>query len=89
MTRIAGGSDSQQKIFKMLSFADYGTNHKLTAARDVADPWYTGDFDATFDDVISGCRGLLEYIKEVYNLQLQQLKDNNSSGYGAEHSCDN
>ena len=52
----------------MLSFADYGTNHKLTAARDVADPWYTGDFDATFDDVISGCRGLLEYIKEVYNL---------------------
>lgn len=36
--------------------------------RDVADPWYTGDFDATFDDVISGCRGLLEYIKEVYNL---------------------
>ena len=37
MTRIAGGSDSQQKIFKMLSFADYGTNHKLTAARDVAD----------------------------------------------------
>ena len=68
MTRIAGGSDSQQKIFKMLSFADYGTNYKLTAARDVADPWYTGDFDATFDDVISGCRGLLEYIKEVYNL---------------------
>ena len=68
MTRIAGGSDSLQKIFKMLSFADYGTNHKLTAARDVADPWYTGDFDATFDDVISGCRGLLEYIKEVYNL---------------------
>ena len=68
MTRIAGGSDSQQKIFKMLSFADYGTNHKLTAARDVADPWYTGDFDETFDDVISGCRGLLEYIKEVYNL---------------------
>ena len=68
MTRIAGGSDSQQKIFKMLSFADYGTNHKLTAARDVADPWYTGDFDATFDDVMSGCRGLLEYIKEVYNL---------------------
>ena len=51
MTRVAGGSDSQQKIFKMLSFADYGTNHKLTAARDVADPWYTGDFDATYDDV--------------------------------------
>ena len=36
--------------------------------RDVADPWYTGDFDATFDDVIQWMRGLLEYIKEVYNL---------------------
>ena len=63
-----GHGDRIIQIFKMLSFADYGTNHKLTAARDVADPWYTGDFDATFDDVISGCWGLLEYIKEVYNL---------------------
>ena len=39
------------KIYEMVT-----TNRKLTAARDVADPWYTGDFDATFDDVISGCR---------------------------------
>ena len=27
---------------------------------DVADPWYTGDFDATWDDVNAGCRGLLK-----------------------------
>ena len=26
---------------------------------DVADPWYTGDFDATWRDVLEGCRGLL------------------------------
>ncbi len=64
MTRIAGGSDSQQKIFKMLSFADYEKNHRLSEARDVADPWYTGDFEATFDDIMRGCRGLLEYIRE-------------------------
>ena len=62
MTRIAGGSDSQQKIFKMLSFADYGTNHKLTAARDVADPWYTGNFDRTYEDIYEGCQGLLEEV---------------------------
>ena len=30
-----------------------------TAARDVADPWYTGDFEATWDDVLAGCTGLL------------------------------
>ena len=29
---------------------------------DVADPWYTGDFDATYDDVLAGCEGFLEYL---------------------------
>ena len=64
MTRIAGGTDSQEKIYKMLSFVGYEENHKLTEARDVADPWYTGDFDATYRDVVAGCKGLLQYIKE-------------------------
>ena len=64
MTRIAGGTDSQGKIYKMLSFARYEENHKLIEARDVADPWYTGDFDATYRDVVAGCEGLLQYIKE-------------------------
>ena len=27
--------------------------------RDVADPWWTGDFDTTYDDVVAGCTGLL------------------------------
>ena len=57
--RIFGG-DSENKVVRLLDFT--------SNPRDIADPWYTGDFDATFDDVISGCRGLLEYIKEVYNL---------------------
>ena len=30
--------------------------------RDVADPWYTGDFDATYRDVNEGCRALLDYL---------------------------
>ena len=55
MTRIAGGADKEQKICKLLTFAGSG--------RDVADPWYTGDFDATFADVIAGCTGLLEKIR--------------------------
>ncbi len=31
---------------------------------DVADPWYTGDFEATWRDVLEGCEGLLQAIKE-------------------------
>ena len=64
MIRIAGGEDRQEKIYKMLSFAGYEQMHKLTGARDVADPWYTGDFDATYRDVLEGCKGLLAYVRE-------------------------
>ncbi len=64
MIRIAGGEDSQQKIYKMLSFAGYEQTHKLSEARDVADPWYTGDFEATYQDVLTGCKGFLAYLKE-------------------------
>lgn len=53
MERIAGG-DPQDKMYKILEFAE--------KERDVADPWYTGDFEATFRDVMEGCCGLLRYI---------------------------
>ena len=52
MQRIAGG-DPQAKIHKLLTFAGSG--------RDVADPWYTGDFDTTYRDVLAGCEGLLKF----------------------------
>ena len=69
MTRIAGGTDSQDKIYKMLSFVGYEDTQKFTGARDVADPWYTGNFDVTYTDIDNGCRALLEYIKE-HNLKI-------------------
>lgn len=50
------GKDPDHKIFKMLEFAG--------SDRDVADPWYTGDFDATYRDIVAGCTGLLEKIRE-------------------------
>ncbi|MCC8142071.1 MAG: low molecular weight phosphotyrosine protein phosphatase [Lachnospiraceae bacterium] len=56
MRRISGG-DPQGKIYKMLEFAGM--------SRDVTDPWYTGDFDSTYQDVLAGCRGLLEYIENT------------------------
>lgn len=53
MNRIAGG-DPDQKIFKLLSFAGI--------YRDVADPWYTGDFDQTYEDVCIGLEAFLRYL---------------------------
>ena len=55
MNRIAGG-DPDGKIYKLLSFAGSG--------RDVADPWYTGDFDSTYRDVVEGLEGFLEFLRE-------------------------
>ena len=49
MTRICGG-DPEGKIHKLLDF----TNRP----GDVADPWYTGNFDATWQDVLLGCQCL-------------------------------
>lgn len=55
MNRIAGG-DPKDKIYKLLSFAGSG--------RDIADPWYTGNFDETYADVVEGCNALLSYLQE-------------------------
>ncbi len=56
MQRIAGG-DPDGKIYKMLSFAN-----PAAKAQDVADPWYTGDFDETYRDVTAGCEDLLRHL---------------------------
>ena len=53
MLRIAGG-DPDHKIRKLLSFAG--------SARDIADPWYTGNFDETYDDIIEGCEAFLDIL---------------------------
>jgi protein-tyrosine phosphatase len=52
--RITGG-DAEGKVSKLLSFAG--------SAGDIADPWYTGNFDDTYEDVLKGCKGLLAKIK--------------------------
>ena len=49
--RLSEG-DPEEKIYKLLTFAGSGM--------DVADPWYTGDFEATFRDVYAGCKGILD-----------------------------
>ena len=40
-----------------------GKLRPLLPDREVADPWYTGDFDATWNDVLEGCRALLDELR--------------------------
>ena len=47
------GSDTKNKVYILLDFADGG---------DIADPWYTGNFDRTYDDILKGCKGLFAKI---------------------------
>ncbi|MBR7181285.1 MAG: low molecular weight phosphotyrosine protein phosphatase [Clostridia bacterium] len=53
MQRLFGG-DPEGKICKLLSFAGRDD--------DVADPWYTGNFDVTYRDVSEGCAALLDLL---------------------------
>ena len=49
-------SDPQNKVSLLLDYTDN--------PRSVADPWYSGDFQATWDDVTRGCNALLKYIED-------------------------
>lgn len=53
MQRIAGG-DPKGKIYKLLSFAG--------SSRDIADPWYTGNFDETYQDIVEGMEPFLDML---------------------------
>ena len=53
IARIVGADASAEQI-RLLDLTD--------AFRDVADPWYTGDFDQTYADIEKGCEALLEYL---------------------------
>ncbi len=55
MERITGG-DPEHKIYRLLDFSD--------RPRDIADPWYTGDFDEAWDDIVEGCQAFLAWLKK-------------------------
>ena len=54
MNRICGG-DPEGKLHLLMEYTDH--------PGDVADPWYTGDFETTWRDVLAGCKGLLERLQ--------------------------
>lgn len=49
------GQDKENKIFRLLDFTE--------KPRDIADPWYTGDFYSTYYDIVYGCEKFLEYLE--------------------------
>ena len=50
------GPENMGNVRKLMSY--------VGKSRDVADPWYTGDFDSCYDDVVAGCEALLRQIGE-------------------------
>lgn len=50
------GQDTEGKVSLLLDFTEN--------PRPIADPWYTGNFDETYNDVMEGCEALLAYILE-------------------------
>ena len=48
------GMDTEHKIYRLLDFTDQ--------PRNIKDPWYTGNFDETYQDIVEGCQAFLEYL---------------------------
>ncbi|WP_293686504.1 low molecular weight protein-tyrosine-phosphatase [uncultured Phascolarctobacterium sp.] len=49
------GEDTQNKVHLLLDYTE-------RKGESIADPWYTGDFDVTYDDIMEGLAGLLEQL---------------------------
>ena len=60
MRRILG-NDAEGRIFNLLDFSDN--------PRAISDPWYTGDFETTFSDIMEGCQALLTVIRKTQILE--------------------
>ena len=48
--------DNDNKIYRLLDFSNN--------PRDIADPWYTGNFDKTYEDILEGCQTFLNFVKK-------------------------
>ncbi len=54
MKRFVRNTEDEKKIARLLDFSDH--------PRDIADPWYTGDFETTYNDIMEGLESLLKYL---------------------------
>lgn len=49
-------ADPENKVKLLLDYSDN--------PRDIADPWYTGDFESTYRDIVEGCEAFLKYLRD-------------------------
>ena len=49
------GNDDKNKVYRLLDFSQN--------PRDIADPWYTGNFDITYKDIMEGLGAYLKYLE--------------------------
>lgn len=61
----------EYNIKNMMRIVGHDKNHKMrllleftSNPDDISDPWYTGDFQKAYDDILKGCTSFLEYLKE-------------------------
>ena len=54
------GEDLDNKIVRLLDYSDN--------PRDITDPWYTGNFEITYNDIVEGCNDFIKYYKENYDI---------------------
>ena len=59
------GKDPEGKVKRLLDYSD--------DPRDIADPWYTGNFESTYRDVLEGCEGFLAYLEKNGRLNYNNL----------------
>ena len=50
------GEDKDNKIYRLLDFSN--------CPRDIADPWYTGNFDVTYNDILEGCEAFIKKLQD-------------------------
>lgn len=55
------GEDKERKVSLLLDYTD-------RKGQSIADPWYTGNFDVTYQDIVEGCEGFLKYLKENHRI---------------------
>ena len=53
------GEDVENKVYRLLDFSDN--------PRDIADPWYTGNFDLTYSDIIEGLESFIVFLQNNKN----------------------
>ena len=52
--------DCEGKVWKLLDFA--ADEPQRTMGEDISDPWYHGNFDKTYKEILTGCKALMKYL---------------------------